>query len=343
MLMINKTFYLGFLLLLNATNIRGQQNICNISQLPANLQTGLVAFYPFCNNANDVTSNANNGIVNNAMLANNRFGNANSAYNFDCLDCYIDVNTAFFYPNWSAYSISCWTKSSNLNVDRQVFFNTRPHHALSLGIREPNQDYFGFGISADGFNWDVIYDMVNSPAPNLTNWFHHVLVKNGNTFKYYVNNVLVHTEVVNNAFTVPSPSKLRFGAIELFGSSSYVDYQFHGLADDYMIYNRALSTQEVQQIYTQSYSTVALDENEPKELNIEIYPNPSNGAVNIYCNNNATNLNIEIYNSIGQKVETNFSMVSQNQINTELSPGFYFISIHDKFNAQSLKKTIIIN
>ena len=53
------------------------------TQLPANLQQGLVAYYPFNGNANDESGNGNNGTVNGATLASDRFGNVGSAYSFD--------------------------------------------------------------------------------------------------------------------------------------------------------------------------------------------------------------------------------------------------------------------
>jgi len=51
-----------------------------------NLQDGLVAFYPFNGNANDESGNLNNGTVNGATLTTDRFGNGNSAYNFNGID-----------------------------------------------------------------------------------------------------------------------------------------------------------------------------------------------------------------------------------------------------------------
>ena len=48
-----------------------------------NLDSGLVAHYPFNGNANDESGNANHGTVNGATLTTDRFGNANKAYSFD--------------------------------------------------------------------------------------------------------------------------------------------------------------------------------------------------------------------------------------------------------------------
>ena len=53
-----------------------------ISIAYANLNTGLVAYYPFSGNANDESGNSNHGIVHDAMLTNDRNGNPNSAYRF---------------------------------------------------------------------------------------------------------------------------------------------------------------------------------------------------------------------------------------------------------------------
>ena len=56
-----------------------------------NLDSGLVAKYYFNGNANDESGNGNNGTVNGATLTTNRFGNANSAYNFNDTSNYIDI------------------------------------------------------------------------------------------------------------------------------------------------------------------------------------------------------------------------------------------------------------
>ena len=55
------------------------------------LTDGLVANYTFTGNANDGTSNENNGTVTNATLTTDRFGEANSAYYFDGDEDYISV------------------------------------------------------------------------------------------------------------------------------------------------------------------------------------------------------------------------------------------------------------
>ena len=55
-----------------------------IAQVPAYIPTnGLVGYWPFNGNANDASGNGNNGTVNGATLTADRFGNPNSAYQFN--------------------------------------------------------------------------------------------------------------------------------------------------------------------------------------------------------------------------------------------------------------------
>src|SRR5664279_2298442 len=55
------------------------------------ITSGLVAWYPFNGNANDASGNGNNGVVYNATLTTDRFGNANSAYDFNGSSSYVDI------------------------------------------------------------------------------------------------------------------------------------------------------------------------------------------------------------------------------------------------------------
>ena len=65
----------------------------SFSQVPTYVPTnGLVGWWGFNGNANDESVNGNDGVVNGAILANDRFGNPNSAYAYDGFDDWIEVN-----------------------------------------------------------------------------------------------------------------------------------------------------------------------------------------------------------------------------------------------------------
>ena len=66
--------------------------ICFISvtSLASILSSNLVAHLPLNNNANDVTGNGHDGTVYGSSFTSDRFGNPNSACDFDGINDYID-------------------------------------------------------------------------------------------------------------------------------------------------------------------------------------------------------------------------------------------------------------
>ena len=79
-----KTLLLSLVLLLSFTSL---------AQPPAYVPTdSLVGWWGFNGNANDESVNTNNGTVNGATLTTDRFGNANSAFDFSGSSNYIIIN-----------------------------------------------------------------------------------------------------------------------------------------------------------------------------------------------------------------------------------------------------------
>ena len=77
----------------------------------ADLDDGLVAYYPFTGNANDATGNGHDGTVHGAVLVPDRYGIPNSAYYFDgdtSASAYIQIDTAI----GEMRTVSLWMKPS---------------------------------------------------------------------------------------------------------------------------------------------------------------------------------------------------------------------------------------
>ena len=90
----------------------------------ADLNDGLVAFYPFNGNADDESGNGHHGTVSDATLVPDRFGNLDSAYYFDGVDDYISIeNNEDFQPGLGDYSVSVWVKFDNPLLQYGSIFN----------------------------------------------------------------------------------------------------------------------------------------------------------------------------------------------------------------------------
>ena len=85
------------------------------AQIPT---TGLVGYWPFNGNANDESGTGNNGTVNGATLTTDRFGNANSAYNFNGSSEFIEVthNSSLTFTTGVSFSFWLNIPDSSLNT-----------------------------------------------------------------------------------------------------------------------------------------------------------------------------------------------------------------------------------
>jgi hypothetical protein len=130
-------FLIVLLLVFNVSHSVAQ--ICSKSELPSAIQNGLIAFYPFCGNANDVSGNGFNGTVNGATLTTNRFGTANSAYAFNGTNGHITVNgnERFVSPRMT---ISAWVLFNQMSPQglQYLVLGNSTNTAWSCTYRAPN-------------------------------------------------------------------------------------------------------------------------------------------------------------------------------------------------------------
>jgi hypothetical protein len=218
------------------------------SQLPSYVPSnGLVGYWPFNGNANDQTPSGYNGTVNGATLTTDRFGNNNSAYNFDGINDYILVNNnASLSP--IVYSISAWVKpngyyingqdDANYIVGKGSDFNDGHYSLHYKSISRKARASIGIGSS--GLYVDSNADI------NLNNWVHLISTWDGNTLRIYVNGVLENSIYSPNNVQGVNSENLYFGTM---AANSTWPYWLNGKIDDIAIYNRALTQQEITNMY----------------------------------------------------------------------------------------------
>jgi hypothetical protein len=221
----------------------------SFSQVPNYVPTnGLVGWYGFNGNANDQSSNANDGTVNGATLTIDRNGNANSAYNFDGIAGYINMeNPPFTNP---PFTISAW-----VNLD--VLSGIAPIVGLGEGganlLRHlyfaPNYGVSGKpGIGTAGANG--IYSNTDTVASN--EWEHVVVVCNTYStggVSFYVNGTLLGTNSTGGT-NVPLPlNNNGFTVGKHTGNPASTLSFFAGDIDDIGLWNLALSACEIEALF----------------------------------------------------------------------------------------------
>lgn len=217
------------------------------AQAQSFLTNGLVAYYPFTGNANDMSGNNDHGTNIGAVSVQDRFGNANGAYYFNVTNLSAIVASGKYLPiGASARTITFWAKPDR-RLD-SIFYRG---------------DMLGYG-TINGNAGSVICPFVWQPAPvvtlplgsdlfqwntsvsgwNFTTWHHFVWVI---TDGAHAALVLDGQQQVLQAYPPPLSS------LNTSEGPLYIGYftgnYFNGSIDDVRIYNRALSATEVQQLY----------------------------------------------------------------------------------------------
>ena len=225
---------------------------CN---LPPTLLNGLVAFYPFCGNANDESGNGNDGIVNGATLTTDRFGNADNAYFFPgSCNVSIDANVNTSSIN-GQLSFSIWVLREGSGCISPRYFEAWPG-SNSLGhfqLAWDNSFSYPEGVTHRVNGGNGPNGLSTATFDNVANnvWTHIVYVNDG------VNAYLYQDGVLKSTGVNPAGSAVTLASDIAIGRMNHPDFDaINGKVDDVAIWNRALSPSEVSQL---SYSTLTSD------------------------------------------------------------------------------------
>jgi hypothetical protein len=221
----------------------------NPLKIPVSLDVGsfagsLVAYYPFNGNANDESGNGNNGSVNGATLAPDRFGNPASAYAFNGDGDYILVPDSasfnFSYP----ITLSAWiylNDSSAGGIVGQWGYGGEGGDAFIIYIKNAK---LGTYLPQGGDLGHI--ELLSSSTLDTGQWYHVSMVSTGSLVTLYINGNPDTSEAIT-VQQVDSYQEVKIGLDERF----YPDQNYlNGSIDDVRIYNRALTPSEIQVLYT---------------------------------------------------------------------------------------------
>lgn len=184
--------------------------------------------------------------------------------------------------------------------------------------------------------------IVNGPAYEDSQWHHYAYVRQGNQHIVYADGFdfgwTSFAEAPESSLGLP----LTIGAQYHNPTNAAYDYDnfFHGEVDEVSVYNRALSQEEIQNIFNaggdgKCRETLNLEEDLITEHTIKIYPNPVEDE-----------LNIDFYEQKGFKVTlvdingnvlssyNNTSRIMKINMRNKAS-GMYFLTVQNQENYQS--------
>ena len=283
------------------------------AQVPSYVPTnGLIGYWPFNGNANDVSGHNFNGVATGVTPAPDRNGTPDSSYSFTTIgwapgtqlsEVYIQFDSSFYSPNitvsaWINPFDSGWLGSMGMIIAR-----------VEEGYSTPRGECWGMAISTldNPLNNKEFHTFLLSQTPNtihlvgnqliLNQWSHVVLSFDGNLQKQYINGILTSVDTVPDGFILNQEGTSGI-SIGVSRQANGFWQPFNGLIDDVGYWNRALSEQEVSDVYNGNPTSIDNVSNTTSFL----YPNPTTNQLNVLVEG-AAPIEINIYNTNGTLVK----------------------------------------
>ncbi|HEX7413868.1 MAG TPA: LamG-like jellyroll fold domain-containing protein [Bacteroidia bacterium] len=282
----------------------------------------LTAYYPFNGNTLDYAGTRNGVSVGTPQYAIDRWGVANHCYNIIDHTNYINLPTDVWVSG--DYSISSWIYVTTVCLYPRIFdfgngycINDAVCKMANGGSPTPTMEYYVSSASTGQY-------LITTTTLNTNTWYHIVYIQQGTTMYIYINNVLASTKTN----TIPPENIIRTKN-KIGGSNAPLNDDTKAYFDDFRIYSRALTKNEVTQLYNEPQAT-GINQLVNSNEQISIYPNPASTIINVQISqfdNGKTN-SAEVYNIIGECVHHQIIKSSNCQIDvSDLAEGIYNISI----------------
>ena len=222
--------------------------------------------------ANDSSGNNNTGIlINNPQWVD---GKENKALEFDGLNTYVNVNDSNSLDVTNALSIEAWVKSDVITTDggptRRIL--DKGVYALAASDQAYFKIYIGGVSKGVGKTWT---------ASDIGQWRHVVGTYDSaggtNNLKLYQDGLLVgQTSTTGNIDTNNSPLVIGRQGTSASG-------RFDGIIDEVIIYNRAITAEEVLSHYQGSVTPPPPeDTTPPSAVNDLMAVNPTTSSITLY-------------------------------------------------------------
>ncbi|UCE29464.1 MAG: LamG domain-containing protein [Candidatus Bathyarchaeota archaeon] len=231
----------------------------------------VVSWWPAEGNANDIVGTNHGTLENGATFAPGIVG---LAFSFDGVDDFVNLGRPTNLQ-LQTLSVSAWVKPTSMpNAPLGILSYGVPSWAIGVEGYFDGDVYFG----ADGLA-GVSTGAYKLP---LNVWTHVAATSQDNgglkTVKIYINGEEMPLTLTNNDYPLPlnldfqfdDPTKqnLGLGGTWQWWVSRWGNY-FPGLIDEVKVYNRALSSQEIQAIYNEVMKVMASIDIDPNTLNLK--------------------------------------------------------------------------
>lgn len=268
-----------------------------VASASADITTGLIAWYPFDGNLQDESGFSNDGTaVGGLVSTTDRFGNPNSAYEFNGTSSYVYIpNSLSLSSPDTALTQAAWVMLYGPSQVGQAYGPLIMKSASTENAFMYRMIASPDGISAAFGDW--FHGAGTAVTLELNQWYHVATVFDGSSVRCYVNGARVDS-VALAASIVPDSRDLTIGA-DIPGILEI----FYGKIDDVHIYSRALSDGDIAELYGGTPSGARGTPAITDFAISRVYPNPTSDRTRIdFHLGAAAPVELTIYDVQGRRV-----------------------------------------
>ncbi len=193
----------------------------------------------------DYSGNGNHGTTSGGVTTGVEGVRGGKAMSFDGSDDHVDLGAIDIGSD--EVTGAAWIKVDSFTASRMsvIVFDEHLSGESEQFIMSVYEDRYQTWISDDG-NWIDL----RGGDPVADKWIHYAVTYDGNTRKIYINGEVIASDHLDAYIGSPDPNKTTIGA-----RSSEDQHFFNGTISDVRVYRRALSEEEIQQLYDPSPGT----------------------------------------------------------------------------------------
>jgi len=201
------------------------------------LTNGLIGHWKMNGDANDSSINRYNG---NATSVTYTTGKISQAVSLTTNTSNITITgLSSVFTQLGTYTVSCWIYPTILGTNRNIW------NFGGVGSNRHNLNLSSTLLGFQRYNGTSYTARMSSTIFSINNWYHIVCVNNNGTLSLYVN---TNTNGINsNQYAITDGSNNLY--IGYPNGTTNGSGSFYGLIDDVRVYNRAISTAEIDAIY----------------------------------------------------------------------------------------------
>jgi len=297
----------------------------------SNLENDLIVYYPFNGNTIDYSGNGYH-TISFATSTEDRLGTEDSAYHFNGMDEYIDLPNIPQLKPQLPLTISFWVYFDDLEVTKSFMFTTDFAQNINSGVN--------MSLTSSKSSFAVAYGDGGPPSINSRRTKIGSTVVKANIW-YFIVVTIVDTldmdiyvsEFGSGIICVNDGGEYSGNGSDLFYSdkpgsigrkdahTSLDPYYFKGKIDEFRMWSRALTQEEINDL-CDSENTLSI--NEENNFDKKIFYQRAFEKIKMV---NLTG-NLEIYNVLGVKIKS-IKGVSDSFDVSELKAGIYILHFHN--------------